>query len=155
MISTFLTDAEFESKISDGTFRFVAASMPIRHDGYGFSLSPTAVDLTKYAKSPVVLWDHTPSRLPIGRGRPFTENGVLYADVVFDTADPFAAEVARKYADGFLFAVSIGATVPNLKLRDDGNPADDQRWVLQEISACALPRDPGATLINNRMGGWQ
>ena len=93
-------------KSDDKTLRFVAATEGTKGDG--INLRMQGADLERFRKSPVIMWAHDYSRPPIGRADVQVENGMLMADVTFDESDPFAADIARKYRDGFLSAVSVG-----------------------------------------------
>jgi hypothetical protein len=62
--------------------------------------------------------------------------------VKFDEADPFAAEIARKYREGFLNAVSISWQV--LKMAADGVTCEE--WDMWDLSAVPIPGDPQALI---------
>ena len=84
-------------------------------NSYGFRVLTEGLDISQYLKNPVILWMHNRSdhdNLPIGR----MENIHLEADKLigspkFDLADPFAAEIARKYESGFISMASIGFAI--------------------------------------------
>lgn len=127
----------------DGVIRFVAATTGRKGDG--ISLNMRGANLDRFKKSPVIMWGHDYTKPPIGRADVFVQGGALMADVTFDVADPFAAEVARKYRDGFLNAVSVGFDFT--KIERDGTVNE---WQLLEISAVPIPMDPDALMERQR-----
>ncbi len=78
---------------------------------YGFWIKTEGIKTQNFQKNPVLLYMHddwSSSALPIGRIENIRkENGMLLGDPVFDMDDEFAAKVANKYNNGFLFAASI------------------------------------------------
>src|SRR5690242_4052618 len=82
---------------------------------YGFRVITAGIDLSAYLKNPVVLWDHARRHsdtkdviLPIARMTNLRkENKQLIGTPEFDSKDTFAAEIGRKYDDGFINAASI------------------------------------------------
>lgn len=96
---------------------------------YGFRVLTAGIDLSAYLKNPVMKWDHTMRYsdnknviLPIGRMSHLHVNAQnqLIATPEFDSKDEFAAEIERKYNDGFINAASIGfPTVDNIEYSYD------------------------------------
>lgn len=126
---------------ADGPIRFTASTEGIKRDG--LEISSGGWQLDNYRKNPVVLWGHDYlGRPPIGRAEVTVLGGELLADVTFDRADPFAAEVERKYRAGFLNAVSVGWEV----LEQSGNGQQVLRQDLLDISAVPVPGDPDALI---------
>lgn len=83
---------------------------------YGFRVLTAGIDHEQYDRNPVLLYMHNRcfdgKTLPIGRMENLRVDGdKLIGTPVFDTADPFAAEVARKWEAGFLRMVSAGLAV--------------------------------------------
>lgn len=78
---------------------------------YGFRIIPEGVDLEHFKKNPVMLYDHSDWRMPIGRWENIRlEDGKILADAVFDYDDP-NEEVQRiigKVERGFIKAASVG-----------------------------------------------
>lgn len=136
-----------ESTIEDsGPIRFVASTEGVARDG--MVIESSAWNLENYRRNPVVLWghDYVGRTLPIGRADVRVEGGQLLADVVFDSGDPFAAQVERKYRAGFLHAVSVGWDTQQAKPGRAGEPARVTRADLLDISAVPVPADPNALM---------
>lgn len=135
-IRAVLTRAE-----GDGAFTFTAATAGTKRDGLSLDMAGAQVD--DYLRNPVVLWahDYYGTRLPIGRtaGLRVLKKSIK-ARIVFDMDDPFAAEVARKYEDGFLNTVSIGWNIIEVEGRNV------TKWDLLDISAVPVPGDPAALI---------
>lgn len=138
----------------DGPLRFVMATEGPKGDG--IDLRMAGANLARFRSNPIVGYGHCyygRNDLPIGRADNTEIDGTrLLADVVFDTADDFAATVDRKYRDGFLNAVSIGFDVHEWE--DDkstySNPGVATKWELFELSAVPLPMDQGALVESGR-----
>lgn len=141
----------------DGAMSFVASLPGTKRDGADLAGLPWRVD--NFRANPVVTWVHdfAGARLPIGRAEVEVAAGqraegegpseTMRARIVFDEADDFAAEVARKYRDGFLHAISVSwedvdaEGVPTRASGEDAVAHD-----LLEIAAVPVPGDPGALL---------
>lgn len=126
----------------DAPLRFVASTANIVRDGGVIEVD--AWDTTNYERNPVFLWSHEYERLPIGRAAVKVEDGQLVADVIFDRADPFAAEVERKYRAGFLNAVSVGWDTLEEKAPEGAEKWRVAKADLLDLSAVAVPSDPAA-----------
>ncbi|MEN6332891.1 MAG: hypothetical protein ABFE01_01445, partial [Phycisphaerales bacterium] len=135
--------AFYERTLPDGAKEFVASTSGVKRDG--LALDMQGLSLENYLKNPVVLWahDYMGQRLPIGKTVKLrTTTRELRATVIFDVADPFAAEINRKYDEGFLNAVSIGWI--------------DRKWdtahkkivesEMLDLSSVPVPGDPDALL---------
>lgn len=135
---------------SGDPLRFVASAEGTNR--YGFNLRRSGWRLDNFRRNPVVLWMHDDHRPPIGRADVSMEAEGLIARITFDPADPFAADVERKYRGGFLNALSVGFDF----VTADGSPVGDWRGLnpeqinktafydLAEISAVPVPADPRA-----------
>ena len=137
-----------------GPIRFIMATEGPKGDG--IDLRMAGADLRRFRANPVVGYGHCywgRNDLPIGRASNTEVDGTrLVADVIFDTADPFAATVDRKYRDGFLNAVSIGFDVHEWE-DDSGNYRTGgvaTKWELFELSAVPLPMDGNAIVESGR-----
>jgi len=112
-------------------------------------------DFGNYSKNPLFLWahDHAGTTLPIGKALDVTKIPGVGADfkIQFDAKDPFAMEVYRKYKEGYLHAVSVGAIVHKAERRldDSGEPSWPPaykylEWELLELSGVPIPDNPHA-----------
>ncbi len=138
-------------RTKEGTI-VVLASEPVE-DRYGDIVVPPW-RLDSYRQNPVVLVSHDYYELPIARAVQISVLGDrLLAEIEVDTADPRGAEVARKVADGFLSAVSVGfrchRETPRSRLPEDDVYAGKGGFLLAdnellEISFCSVPALPSA-----------
>ena len=83
---------------------------------YGSRILTEGIDLSQYERNPVLLWMHRrsfePGAMPIGRMDNLRLDGDrLIGTPVFDMADPVAAEIGRKWEEGFLRMASAGIEV--------------------------------------------
>ena len=111
-------------------------------------------EFKNYSKNPLFLWAHDHrGRLPIGKALSVEKISGVGADfkIQFDAKDPFAMEVYRKYKEGYLHAVSIGANVlkAERRLDKDGEPYWPPaykylEWELLELSGVPIPANPNA-----------
>lgn len=122
-------------------------------DRYGEIIDQESWDLKHYKKNPVILWAHNltfgEDRPPIGKAMKVkVVEGNLQFDIQFDMADPFAADIFRKYKEGFLNAFSVGF-IPHRVERVDDEAQPNLRAVLKdnellELSAVPVPANPEA-----------
>lgn len=126
-------------------------------DRDGDYIPPDEWDLTEHEKNPVALYNHDrngSNSIPVGKwqhpdGRYSVEvrpDG-LYGRCYFDMADPFAAELHRKYKSGVLRGFSPGFIVKGTPQRGtvNGQTATIQRdCKVFEISLVPVPANPGA-----------
>lgn len=144
-----LNRADSQSTEPGSPLSFIAATPGKKRDGYDTASLPWRVD--NYRLNPAVTWVHDfgGERLPIGRGEVTIEETpsgeALKASIIFDVADPFAAEVDRKYRAGYLHAVSVSwddVDEDGIPVRNSGKKAVAHD--LLEIAAVPVPGDPGA-----------
>lgn len=145
-----------EDEQPDGPMVFVASTPGTKRDGLDLTGLPWSVE--NYRANPVVTWVHdfAGNRLPIGRAEVEVVSGqradraqseTVRAAITFDRDDPFAAEVERKYRNGFLHAVSVSwddvdaSGVPTS--RAGGKAVAHE---LLEIAAVPVPGDPAALI---------
>ncbi len=82
-------------------------------NSYGTRVLTPGIDLTQFKRNPVLLYMHTRGfdgkSTPIGRVENIrVEGDELRGTPVFDTKDPFAAEIARKWEEDFIRMCSAG-----------------------------------------------
>ena len=119
-------------------------------NSYGYRVLTTGIELDQFRRNPLMLYLHDDQRMPIGHWDNIrTDGDRLLADAVFDTGDPFAAEVARKVEAGIIRCCSIGFDIievsedPALLLPGQQLPTVS-RSRLVECSICPLGANPGA-----------
>jgi HK97 family phage prohead protease len=122
-------------------------------DRYGEIIDSQSWQLEHYQKNPVLLWAHNltfgEDRPPIGKSiRTWVENKQLKFDLKYDLADPFAADIYRKYLEGFLTMFSVGF-IPHRVERVDDESQPKLRAILKdnellELSAVPVPANPNA-----------
>ena len=120
----------------DGEFEVVATTQGVDRDGEVIMVQ--GWDFENFNKSPVVLWGHNYSSLPIGAVTSLTVEGdSVIAKGVFARSD-FAQEVRALYDDGFLKTVSVGF-IPH-----ERNGAVITKAELLELSFVSVPANPDA-----------
>ena len=77
-------------------------------DRYGDIIEQSGWQLDSYRKNPVILFNHNPQEMPIGKGAVEVVDNALMIDIEFDMDDERAAKIARKAQKGYLNAVSVG-----------------------------------------------
>lgn len=119
-------------------------------NSYGFMTDVNGIDLTRFKKNPVMLYNHNPLQV-IGKweniavvetdGRP----SQLTAEPVFDMDDPFAAEIARKVDQGFIKGCSMGIMITQITKSKGIDVATES--VLLEASIVSIPADENALVV--------
>lgn len=132
----------------------VAVASDETPDRQGEIVKAEGWDFKNFKKNPVLLWSHNAGfgeqKPPIGKITDVrTEGKKLLFKPVFDMADEFAADIYRKFKDGFLNAFSVGFIPLE---RDDKNEAIINAAELLEISAVNIPANPKA-LVSLREAG--
>lgn len=122
-------------------------------DRYGEIIDQGSWDLKHFKKNPVILWAHNltlgEDRPPIGKAvKVGVKEDKLVFNIQFDMADPFAADIFRKYKEGYLSAFSVGF-IPHTIQRFDENGEQLEAPVLKdnellELSAVPVPANPEA-----------
>lgn len=130
-------------------------------DRYGDIVEQRGWSIKAYERNPIILLNHDHSSLPIGKGDIRFSEGNLIVDVTFDMEDPQAANVARKAANGFINAVSVGfQPIESVSRRDlpDNSPFYGKRGQyfkkaeLLEISIVTIPANSEATMLGKNTG---
>lgn len=138
-----------------GPLIFTASRPGKQRDGLDLASLPWRVD--NYRANPIVTWAHdfAGNRLPVGRADVEVIDAKggqgIRAAITFDTADPFAAEIDRKYRDGFLHTVSVSwddVDDSGIPTRSGGGKPTGHD--LLEIAAVPVPGDPGALIERAR-----
>lgn len=138
---------------ADGPITFVASTEDIARDG--FSIAHDAWSLKNFNRNPLFLWAHNYGNPPIGKVKASIDKDAkaLKAVVTFDLSDPFAADIYRKYQEGFLNAVSVGFDITEI---DGKGREETDGWFyprqgsvvtkaeLLELSGVPVPADPKA-----------
>ncbi len=145
-MSQFLRAYRADDQPETGPIRFVASTEGVKRDGLEIIIE--AWELDNYRKNPVFLWahDYMGEHPPIGRAEVATEKKNLVADVTFDSDDPFAAGIERKYRKGFLNAVSVGWDTLAYQPDPNGGRGKVLKADLLDISAVPVPGDPDALM---------
>ena len=114
-------------------------------NSYGFRTDVEGIDLTRFKKNPVMLYNHNPLQV-IGRWEHITaDGGQLTAEPVFDMDDPFAAEIARKVEQGFIKGCSMGLMITQITKSKGIDTATES--VLLEASIVSIPADENALVV--------
>ncbi|MCR4559021.1 MAG: HK97 family phage prohead protease [Bacteroidales bacterium] len=114
-------------------------------NSYGFRTDVSGIDLTRFKKNPVMLYNHNPEMV-IGKWENITADGLqLTAEPVFDLDDVFAAEIARKVEDGFIKGCSMGLMIKSMTKSKGIDTASES--VLLEASIVSIPADENALVV--------
>ncbi len=137
----------------DKPIRFVASTAT--PDRYGDVVDQKGWDLRAYNRNPVVLFNHNPAQMPIGKGKAYVENEQLMLEVEFDQKDDMAKTIEQKVRDGYINAVSVGFQ-PSKTVSRASLPSDHpyygksgsyfQASELLEVSIVTIPANNEATL---------
>jgi hypothetical protein len=151
---------KFEQSDPDAVrFSFTITDESEDRDG-DIILRDGAINLDKFDSTGVMLWNHDPSLLPIGKPvvtYNYTDslNGKRsissIAQMTNDLQNDFGAMVSRLYAGGFLKAVSIGATVNDYERRNNGGMLI-KSWELLEFSAVNIGSNRNALIDAQKSG---
>jgi len=137
----------------DKPIKFVASTA--NPDRYGDVVDQKGWDLRAYNRNPIVLFNHNPAQMPIGKGKAYVENEQLMLEVQFDQKDDMAKTIEQKVRDGYINAVSVGFQ-PSKTIARSSLPADHpyhgksgsyfQASELLEVSIVTIPANNEATL---------
>jgi HK97 family phage prohead protease len=149
-------DFKIKKASKDKPVTFVASTSD--PDRYGDVVDQKGWDLRAYERNPVILFNHNPSQMPIGRGKAYIKNGQLMIDVEFDKNDEQAQKIERKVRDGYINAVSVGFQASEAISRNR-LPTDHKYFgksgqyfpksELLEVSIVTIPANNMATLSKN------
>jgi len=114
-------------------------------NSYGFKTDVKGINLSRFEKNPVMLYQHNP-HMVIGRWEDIKiEGGQLSATPVFDIEDPEAAEIARKVEQGFIKGCSMGIVIKQMTRTKGIDTATES--VLLEASIVSIPADENALVV--------
>lgn len=137
--------------------RFICSDETL--NSYGFWVLTSGINLERFLKNPVMLWNHSRSYgskndvLPIGYWKDLRiENGCLTAEPVFDEKDDFAQQIASKVEQQVVRACSIGIRILTTSCEDNYmKPGQTRETViaceLREISLCDIPANGNAVAV--------
>lgn len=139
-----------------GKMSFVASNAS--PDRIGDVIAVEGWDISSYEKNNIVLFNHNPQELPIGRGFVSVVEDALMIDIEFDEADPVAKEISRKCREGFLNAVSVGfnpiesinrADLPEDHFAKGSTGLFFTKTELLEVSIVTIPANSQAVAAKN------
>lgn len=150
------TDPDTKGGKAGDPIPFVASTPGVKRDG--LDLRANGWKLDNYRKSPVMLWCHDKTSLPIATMDASAESK-LRALASFDQEDDWARKIESKYRRGFLSAVSVGwdfvdqhgQRMDAFRLRPD-EIRNHAFYDLTEISGVPVPADPDALMESTRAG---
>lgn len=124
-----------------------------------FKMRTSGVNLDEFRKNPVMLHNHNDYNMPVGRWENIRVEGtMILADPVFDDGDPVGKELARKVADGFIKAASIGAWPPE-EIIEEQDPVTGNmvpvvtKWTAREASIVTIGSNHNALVFYDRETG--
>lgn len=120
-------------------------------NSYGFSIVTEGIDLTRFAKNPVMLSDHYNSNWNVmGKWNDFTKEGsVLSGFPEFDMEDQYAAELAGKVERGFINACSMGIIFDRVNLILVEGKLVLTKCELVEVSIVPVPSNANSVRLFN------
>ena len=149
----YFRDFKTEQATDGKPIKFVASTA--KPDRYGDVVDQKGWDLRAYNRNPVVLFNHNPAQMPIGKGKAYVENEQLMLEVEFDQKDEMAKTIEQKVRDGYINAVSVGFQ-PSKTIARASLPPDHpyygksgsyfQASELLEVSIVTIPANNEATL---------
>lgn len=114
-------------------------------DREGDTISLQGLDFKNFERNPLLLWSHNQGaekRPPIGKvEKIWQQDNQVHFTPRFDMKDPFAADIWRKFKEGFLNAFSIGF-IPQDMEGQSINKAE-----VLEFSAVNIPANPEALVV--------
>ncbi|WP_338813646.1 HK97 family phage prohead protease [Bernardetia sp. Wsw4-3y2] len=123
-------------------------------NSYGYRVLTKGIDLTAYKKNPIVLYNHNRYQGLVGKGIDvaIVGNQLVAKDIEFYEGNNYAADIKRKFDEGFLNAFSIGIQI--LETSDDPKDlAKGQRYAtvtkckLVEFSIVEMPSNSNAVRL--------
>lgn len=127
-------------------------------NSYGFWIKMSGMNLDRYKKNPILLYDHNSSEMSIGRVNNLrVENNQLVGDVEFDTEDKIGKKLARKYEKGYMLGFSIGIRITEWSeekkhIKQGQSSSTATKSELFEISAVNLPSNEDALKLYSKDG---
>jgi hypothetical protein len=123
-------------------------------NSYGFSIVTEGIDLTRFAKNPVMLSDHYNSNWNVmGKWYDFAKEGsVLSGYPEFDKEDQYAAELAGKVERGFINACSMGIIFDRVNLILVEGKLVLTKCELVEVSIVPVPSNANSVRLFNLDG---
>jgi len=127
---------------------FIASTQD--EDRAGDVIQAKGWQLDRFRENPVYQWSHDYSSPPIGMVPRIWKSGTqLRNNVKFDSGNAFAADIERKFRDGFLKAQSVGFKALDFEARETANGGNGFLFTsaeLLEISAVAIPMNQAALM---------
>ena len=127
---------------------FIASTQD--EDRAGDVIQAKGWQLDRFRENPVYQWSHDYSSPPIGMVPRIWKSGTqLRNNVKFDSGNAFAADIERKFRDGFLKAQSVGFKALEFEARETAKGGNGFLFTaaeLLEISAVAIPMNQAALM---------
>lgn len=123
-------------------------------NSYGFSILTEGIDLTRFAKNPVMLSDHFISnRSVIGKWNNVTKEGSTLTGLPeFDTEDADTAVIAGKVNRGYINACSMGIIFDRENLTIIGGKVVLTKCELVEVSVVPVPSNANSVRLMHEDG---
>ena len=127
-------------KVSDGSV-----------NSYGFAVSTSGINLERFKTNSVFLFNHDTDDV-IGRISDIWVDGdsLYISEPTFDEKDPEAADIKRKYDEGFIKGFSIGIEPIVFGIANDVDTVTESE--LLEISLCPIPSNKNAIRLYAKDG---
>lgn len=119
---------------------------------YGMRVISSGGKFERFLKNPVMLDLHDRSKV-LGKWENLRIEGTeIFADPIWDEADPDAAKVKGKVDRGFLKGCSMGIEPIKTVLNDEDQTLDVVEWILKEISIASVPSNENALILYDKTG---
>lgn len=105
--------------------------------------------LDGFNKAGRIYWMHDPFRPNLAKAKAWVDDGRLLLSVEFDKGDEFAAELDRKYREGYLSEWSVGfRPVDGKYAANEAGGYDFYESVLDEVSAVNQGMNPNTETVS-------
>lgn len=121
---------------------------------YGFFISTEGIDLTRFAKNPVMLSDHwNNNNYVLGKWTDWKKEGALLTGLPeFDIEDENAAKISGKVERGYLNGCSMGIILDRENLTYVDGKIFLSKCELAEVSIVPVPSNANAVRLYNPAG---
>lgn len=122
-------------------------------NSFGFVVQTNGIDLERFKKNPVMLYQHKRESGIIGRWENIRIEGTqLLADAVFDESEPLGLKIKTKVEGGFIRSVSIG--ISEVQQSAIKGVETVISCVLDEVSVVDIPSNRNAVKLRKSGGKY-
>ncbi len=109
--------------------------------------------LERFNQNPRIYWMHDPFRPNLAMAKAWVDNDALMHEIRFDVRDSFAAELDRKYREGFLSEWSVGFKPITKSPVGEGAFSGEHYWeqLLVETSSVNRGANPDTATVSKAL----